>query len=223
METNAVHNDAHPDQTIATKILLVAAVLSTIFGILYFVGLMGKLLVNGSIHAQSSPAISMVAASIGILWDVTLVILFVALRRRIPESRSVFADLGVAFMILLAAVSTVNWYVQLTLIPQLTGAGNAAVLELLDIHNVNSVMYAMEHLAWGVFFGLAVIFMALSIQGGRIEAWIRGLLIAAGIMSILFIPGYMTANQFLIDLGYYAAGVLLPIATLLLAMRYGKA
>jgi hypothetical protein len=84
-------------------------------------------------------------------------------------------------------------------------------------------MYAMEHLAWGLFFGLAVIFMALSIQGGRIEAWIRGLLIAAGIMSILFIPGYMTANQFLIDLGYYAAGMLLPITTILLAKRYGKA
>jgi hypothetical protein len=223
MEINTGRNDAHLEQNIARKILLVTAVLSTIFGILYFVGLMGKLLVNGSIHAQSSPAISMIAACIGILWDVTLVILFVVLRRRIPESRSVYADLGTAFMVLLAAVSTVNWYVQLTLVPQLTGSGNATILELLDIHNVNSVMYAMEHLAWGLFFGLAVIFMALAIQGGRIEALIRGLLIGAGIMSILFIPGYMTANQFLIDLGYYAAGVLLPIATALLAVRYGKA
>jgi hypothetical protein len=222
METKNMQNDENSDQTIARRILLVTAVLSTVFGVLYFVGLVGKLLVNGSIHAQSSPAISMIAASIGILWDVTLVILFVALRRRISPSRSVYADLGVSFMILLAAVSTVNWYVQLTLIPRLVGSGNAAVQELLDIHNVNSVMYAMEHLAWGLFFGLAVIFMALAIQGGRIETWIRGLLITAGIMCILFIPGVMTANQFLIDLGYYAAGVVMPITTVLLAMRYGK-
>jgi hypothetical protein len=210
------------EANVTRKILLITALLSTIFGILYFVGLMGKLFVNGSIHAQSSPAISMVAACIGILWDVTLVILFVALRSRIPENRSVFADLGVAFMVLLAAVSTVNWYVQLTLIPRIVDAGNAAVLELLDIHNVNSVMYAMEHLAWSLFFGLAVIFMAMAFQGGRIETWIRRLLIAAGILSILFIPGYMTTNQFLIDLGYYAAGVLLPITTILIAIRYGN-
>jgi hypothetical protein len=223
MESKEIRKDENNNQTIARRILLVTAVLSTIFGILYFVGLMGKLLVNGTIHAQSSPAISMIAACIGILWDVTLVILFVALRRRIPESRSVYADLGVVFVVLLASVSTVNWYVQLTLIPRLAGSGNAAVLELLDIHNLNSVMYAMEHLAWGLFFGLAVIFMALAIQGGRIEAWLRGLLIAAGIMSILFIPGYMTANQFLMDLGYYAAGVILPITTILLAIRYGRA
>jgi hypothetical protein len=223
MESKEIRKDENDNQTIARRILLVTAVLSTIFGILYFVGLMGKLLVNGTIHAQSSPAISMIAACIGILWDVTLVILFVALRRRIPVGRSVYADLGVVFVVLLASVSTVNWYVQLTLIPRLAGSGNAAVLELLDIHNLNSVMYAMEHLAWGLFFGLAVIFMALAIQGGRIETWIRGLLIAAGIMSILFIPGYMTANQFLMDLGYYAAGVILPITTILLAIRYGRA
>ena len=207
----------------ARRLVFSTAIISTVFGVLYFLGLMGKLIINGSIHAQSSPAISMVAACIGILWDVTLVILFVALRHRIPESRSVFADLGVVFIVILAAVSTVNWYVQLTLIPRIARAGNAVVLELLDIHNVNSVMYAMEHLAWGLFFGLAVIFMALAIQGGRIETWIRWLLIAAGVMSLLFIPGYMAGNQFLIDLGYYAAGIVLPITTVLLALRYGKA
>jgi uncharacterized membrane protein YeiB len=75
METKNMQNDENSDQTIARRILLVTAVLSTVFGVLYFVGLVGKLLVNGSIHAQSSPAISMIAASIGILWDVTLVIL----------------------------------------------------------------------------------------------------------------------------------------------------
>jgi hypothetical protein len=180
------------------------------------------LIVNGSIHATSSTAISMVSAMVGLLWVITLVTLFVALRRQITEGRSVYAELGVAFMILLAASSGVNWYVQLTLIPKLAQTGNALVLALLDIHDTNSLMYAMEHLAWSLFYGLATIFMALAIEGRKIDAWIRWLFIAGGVMSILYIPGIMVTNHFLIDLGYYAAGVLLPITTILLAIRSRK-
>ena len=206
----------------ARQILLVTAVISTIFGILYFIGLMGKLVVNGSIHATSSPAINMVSGAVGLLWDITLVIMFAALRRLLRGNKDIFAELGVTFVVLMAACSSVNWYVQLTLIPRIAQSGNAVVLALLDVHEVNSLMYAMEHLGWGMFYGLAVIFLGLAFEGGKIETWIRWLLIAGGIMSILFIPGTLMVNQFLIDLGYYAAGVLLPITTILLIIRFRK-
>jgi hypothetical protein len=210
------------DRTTARRTLVLTAAISTFFGILYFVGLMGKLIVNGSIHATSSPAISMISAAVGLLWDITLAILFLALRRLITGSKMILADLGLVFMILLAATSSVNWYVQLTLVPKIVQAGDANALALLDIHQVDSVMYAMEHLAWGPFFGLATIFMALAIEGGRIETWIRWLLMAGGVMSLLFVPGRLIDNQVLIDLGYYAAGVLLPITTTLMAIRFRK-
>jgi peptidoglycan/LPS O-acetylase OafA/YrhL len=112
--------------------------------------------------------------------------------------------------------------VQLMLVPRLALSGESSLLALLDIHNINSLMYAMEHLAWSLFFGLATIFMGVAISGGRIETWIRWLFIAGGVMSILFIPGMMSMNQFLVDLGYYAAGVLLPITTILLVIRFRK-
>ena len=204
----------------ARKVLLLTALLSTAFGILYFMGLMGKLVINGSIHAQSSPAISMVSAAVGLLWDVTLVVLFLALRQQITGSKTIFAELGMVFMVLLAAASSLNWYTQLTLVPKIAQSGDMQTLALLDIHNVDSVMYAVEHLAWGLFYGLAAIFMGLAIEGGRVETWIRWLLIVGGVMSILFIPGQLIGNQILIDLGYYAAGVLLPITTILLFIRF---
>lgn len=204
----------------ARKVLLLTALLSTAFGILYFMGLMGKLVINGSIHAQSSPAISMVSAAVGLLWDVTLVVLFLALRQQITGSKTIFAELGMVFMVLLAAASSLNWYTQLTLVPKIAQSGDMQTLALLDIHNVDSVMYAIEHLAWGLFYGLAAIFMGLAIEGGRVETWIRWLLIVGGVMSILFIPGQLIGNQILIDLGYYAAGVLLPITTIFLFIRF---
>ena len=204
----------------ARKVLLLTALLSTAFGILYFMGLMGKLVINGSIHAQSSPAISMVSAAVGLLWDVTLVVLFLALRQQITGSKTIFAELGMVFMVLLAAASSLNWYTQLTLVPKIAQSGDMQTLARLDIHNVDSVMYAIEHLAWGLFYGLAAIFMGLAIEGGRVETWIRWLLIVGGVMSILFIPGQLIGNQILIDLGYYAAGVLLPITTIFLFIRF---
>jgi hypothetical protein len=222
MDTRETQLVGRGKEKTARQILFFTALISTFFGILYFLGLMGKLIVNGSIHATSSTAISMVSAMVGLLWVITLVTLFVALRRQITEGRSVYAELGVAFMILLAASSGVNWYVQLTLIPKLAQTGNALVLALLNIHDTNSLMYAMEHLAWSLFYGLATIFMALAIEGRKIDAWIRWLFIAGGVMSILYIPGIMVTNHFLIDLGYYAAGVLLPITTILLAIRSRK-
>ena len=207
-------------KNMARKVLLLTALISTVFGILYFVGLIGKLVINGSIHAQSSPAISMVSAAVGLLWDVALVVLFLALRQQITGSKAIFAELGMVFMVLLAAGSSLNWYIQLTLVPKLAQSGDMQTLALLDIHNVDSVMYAIEHLAWGLFYGLAAIFMGLAIEGGRVETWIRWLLIVGGVMSILFIPGQLIGNQILIDLGYYAAGVLLPITTIFLFIRF---
>ena len=207
-------------KNMARKVLLLTALISTAFGILYFVGLMGKLVINGSIHAQSSPAISMVSAAVGLLWDVTLVVLFLALRQQITGSKAIFAELGMAFMVLLASGSSLNWYIQLSLVPKIAQSGDMQTLALLDIHNVDSVMYAVEHLAWGLFYGLAAIFMGLAFEGGKIETWIRWLLIVGGIMSILFIPGQLIGSQILIDLGYYAAGVLLPITTILLFIRF---
>ena len=207
-------------KNMARKVLLLTALISTVFGILYFVGLIGKLVINGSIHAQSSPAISMVSAAVGLLWDVTLVVLFLALRQQITGSKAIFAELGMVFMVLLAAGSSLNWYIQLSLVPKIAQSGDMQTLALLDIHNVDSVMYAVEHLAWGLFYGLATIFMGLAFEGGKIETWIRWLLIVGGIMSILFIPGQLIGSQILIDLGYYAAGVLLPITTILLFIRF---
>lgn len=203
----------------ARQILLVTAVISTVFGALYLLGLVGKLVVDGSIHSASSPSIQMVSAAIGLLWDSTLVIMFVALRRQIAGRNAVWAELGLVFMALMGATSSINWFAQLTLVPRVARAGESAVLALIDIHNNSSIMYAIEHLGWGVFVGLATIFMALAIDGGRVDRWIRWLFVVFGALSLLHVLGIILASPAMTDLGYWAAGVLLPIATALLALR----
>jgi len=204
------------------RILFLTAAASTVFGMLYLVGLTGKLIVDGTIHSASSPPIQVVSAAIGLLWDATLLVMFVALRRQFATKNAVFADLGMVFMALVCATSSINWFVQLTLVPKMTQASDLPLLLLIDIHHESSIMYAIEHLAWGVFYGLATIFMAVAIDGGRLETWIRWLFAAGGILSLLHVVGIMTATPAIIDLGYFAAGVLLPLTTMLMAIRFRR-
>lgn len=90
----------------------------------------------------------------------------------------------------------------------------------MDVHNVSPIMYAIEQLAWGWFYGLATIFMAAAIAGGGLEAWIRWLFGVGGGLILMHVLGIVPGVHALIDLGYSAAGVLLPVTTPLLAVRY---
>ena len=220
LEIEETHIEVVRGRDTVQRILFLAALISTVFGILYFLGLAGKLIVDGSIHSASSPSIQVVSAAIGLMWDFTLLVLFVALRRQASESKAVYADLGLVFMALLCATSSINWFVQLTLVPRIAQSGDPAFLALIDIHNETSIMYAIEHLAWGLFYGLATIFMAATIEGGKAGTWVRWLLVVGGALSILHVFGIMAANSLMIDSGYFAAGVLLPLTTALLAVRY---
>jgi hypothetical protein len=204
----------------AQSVLFLMAVFATILGFLYLIGLAGKIVVDGSVHSVSSPGIQTISAIIAILLDLSLLILFIALRWQISGKNLVFADLAAVFMLLVCATSTINWFVQLTLVPRIAQAGNAAWLALLDVHEDLSIMYAIEHLGWGLFYGLATIFMAVALGGSKLENWVRGLLIVGGTLSILHLIGIIIASPFLADLGYLAWGVFLPVTTLLLAVQY---
>ncbi len=207
---------------VAQRIVSWMAVLATFLGILYLIGLVGKLIVDGTVHSTSSQPVQIVSAIVAILLDLTLLILFVALRRKMPGKNVVFADLAAVFMALVCVTSSVSWFVQLAVLPQIAQTGNSTVIALMDIHNTGSVTYAGEHLGWGIFYGLATIFLAIAIGEGKLESWIRWLLIAGGILSILHVFGIVTINPTIGDLGYVAWGIFLPSTTILLAIRFGK-
>ncbi len=204
------------------RVLYWMALAATILGALYLLGLLGRLIVNGSVHAVSGGGLQIVSAVVAIAWDVVLLVLFAALRREHAAGHPLLADLALIFMLLVCATSTINWFVQLAVLPRL-GSGEANAMALLDVHNELSITYAMEHLGWGLFFGLSVLFAAAVLRGGAAQAWIRWLLVAAGVLSLLHFAGVIIASQFLGDLGYIAWGALLPAATGLLAAIYRRA
>jgi hypothetical protein len=206
----------------ARKIAFVMAVSSTLLAALYLLGLVGKLVVDGTVHSLSSQSVQMASAIIAILLNLALLIMFAALRWCISGRNEVFADLALVLMTLVCATSSINWFVQLTVCPRITPGNDSNMLALVDVHSSSSVMYAIEHLGWGVFYGLAAVSIAIAIDGGRLENWIRWLFLAGGALSILHVCGIVMANPAIADLGYLAWGVLLPATTTLIAIRLGR-
>ena len=219
------NEQAGPDGVEAARasrqMLFRMAVFSTVLGVLYLAGLLGKLIVDGSINSTSSAGVQSISAVIALLWDVALLILFAALRREASGSRAFYAELALLFMALVCATSSVNWFIQLTIVPSL--AGRAGLMgALLDSHNEFSITFAMEHLGWGLFYGLAALFAAAATGKGGLENWIRWLFITGGALSLLHLVGVAISNPTLGLLGYFAWGLLLPVTTALLAVECGR-
>ena len=204
------------------RIVVVMAAAATLLGMLYLLGLAGKLILDGTLHSTSSQAVQNISAIVAILWNSSLLVMFAALRPQFTGSRAVFAELAFVFMAVVCAISSVNWFVQLLIVSRITRAGESVLLALLDVHNGISLMYAMEHLAWGVFYGFAAILAAMAISGGKLETWIRWLFAAGGALSLIHVVGIATGNSALGYLGYVAWGILLPVTTALLVVRFGR-
>ncbi len=196
-----------------------AAVVSAVCGFLYLLGLVGNFLTTGSVYAATS-RLQAISAIIALVWNQTLVVLFAALRWQVREDKQVFADLALVFAGMMSAVSSVNWFAQLAVVPKID---NAAILALLDAHGSGSLLFAMEHLGWGLFFAIAVLSAAFAIQGGRLEGWICWLLAAGGILSLAHLVGVVGGDALLSFLGYPAWGMLLPAASVLFAIRFKRA
>jgi len=108
MDIGTTHGKDFDARDTARRVVFLAAVISTVFGFLYLLGLTGKYIVDGSIHSVSSPPIQMVSAATGLLWDIALLILFVALRRQPIIRNALYAELAVVFMALVCAISSIN-------------------------------------------------------------------------------------------------------------------
>jgi uncharacterized membrane protein len=72
---------------LSRQMLFWAAAFSSLWGALYLLGLTGRLMIDGSLHSISSAAVQSISAAVALLWNVSLLIMFTALRRQSGFSR----------------------------------------------------------------------------------------------------------------------------------------
>jgi len=164
----------------------------------------------------SNPIVDPILAIMEILTLVAaflLVILMSAIHHKAPPESKVYSAIALAFMVLVAGLTTTVHFIGLTALRQ---TGMEGIVW-------PSAIYAVELLAWDVFLGLSLLFSVPVFEGDGLNRKIRITLIITGVLCIAGTLRPATGDmrlQFISVLGY---GVFLPVVWLMIARYFQQA
>jgi hypothetical protein len=145
-----------------------------------------------------------------------LVGLSVALHACVPQERKAVALASVSFMAMCAALTCTVHFCILTLSKQPAFAGEQWA-RLVFSFQWPSVAYALDILAWDVFFPLGALLAAAALPASTRTQTIRVLLFASAAFAFAGLAGVPLANMQVRNLGIIGYAILFPIAAALLA------
>ena len=155
-----------------------------------------------------------------ILMMPAMVALMVAVHAWVPTHAKTLTLTSVVFMGLLAGMTSIVHFCILTLSRQPEFA-RQSWLPLVLSFNWPSVVYALDMLAWDIFFPLSMLFAAPVFGGSRLAGWIRVLMIASGVLSLAGLSGIVAGDMQLRNIGIVGyVGVFLVVAALLAVLFY---
>lgn len=137
-----------------------------------------------------------------------------------PEA-TVYSVGGLMFMVLMAGTTSSVHFVVLTLSRHPRFADQSWAPLVLEFQ-WPSVVYALDILAWDVFFPLAVLCAAPVMRGSRLAAAIRVLLILSGVLALGGLSGVIAGDMGLRNIGILGYAVVFPVATAMLAALFHR-
>jgi hypothetical protein len=135
--------------------------------------------------------------------------------------RKSLALLSGVFMSMCAVVTCSVHFAVLTLSRQAAFAGTDWATLVLSF-KWPSVVYALDILAWDVFFPLAALFGALVVQGSGLARLARALLFGSAALAFIGLAGVPLSNMNVRNIGIIGYVVCFPIAAVLLAVMFWR-
>jgi hypothetical protein len=206
----------------ARRLGMVSALGTVSLSVIYAVVLIAGLL---SLQSSQQPIGDPLFAILEILIILTMplmVALMVAVHAWAPAEAKVFSLMAIIFMSLLAGLTVSVHFVLLT-VGRLSAFAGLSWMPLFLSFTWPSVPYALDILAWDVFFALALLFAAPVFSGNRLAASIRALMIASGVLSLAGLSGVVVGDMRLRMIGVVGYAGIFPIAALLLAILFYRA
>lgn len=148
--------------------------------------------------------------------------LMVAVHAWAPAEAKVLSLMAIVFMSLMAGVTSSVHFLILTLGRQAAFYG-LPWMPLFLSFKWPSVPYALDILAWDVFFALSVLFAAPVFSGNRLARSIRVLLVVSGVLSLAGLSGVIVGDMQLRNIGIIGYAGVFPVAALLLAILFHRA
>jgi hypothetical protein len=149
--------------------------------------------------------------------------LMIAVHAWAPTSFKALTFAAVVFMGLLAGLTISLHFVILTVSREPEFAGQPWLPLVLGF-KWPSVAYALDILAWDVFFALSMLFAAPVFRGSRLAAWIRWLMVASGVLALAGLSGVAFGDMQLRNIGIVGyVPAFLVVAALLGVLFYRTA
>ena len=135
---------------------------------------------------------------------------------------TVYSQIALVFMIVLATITTSVHFVGLTVGPRLEATGLSWV-PLVVSFEWPSIVYALDILAWDWFFALSILFAVPVFRGGsQLERWVWLLLLVSGLLSLAGLIGVPLADMQVRNIGVVGYAVVAPVAFLLIGIVFGR-
>lgn len=151
----------------------------------------------------------------------TMVAFTVGLQVWSPVQRKSYAQLGVVFMSMCALVTCCVHFSVLTLSREPAfETGNWQTL--VFAFRWPSIVYALDILAWDIFFPLAALCAALAIEGPGLAGLARTLLYASAALALAGLVGVPLGNMNFRNIGILGYAVLFPVASFLMAIVFRR-
>ena len=150
-----------------------------------------------------------------------MVVIMVAVHYYAPVERKLYSLTALAFMIILAGLTDTLHFVILSFGRQVDATG-LTWMPLLISFKWPSVAYALDILAWDIFFPLSFLFAAPVFKGGRLETWIRILMILSAILSFAGLAGVPFADMQYRNIGIIGYALVAPVVFLLIGILFGS-
>jgi hypothetical protein len=199
-----------------------SAVLSALLSLLYvlfqlaeWAGLLGS---AGGPESASTPLGIALLLTPSVLLAPSFVVMMIAVRYLVPESRQIWAQAGVAFATIYATLIGIVYYVQLTLVMPRLLEGRTEGIEVLLFTPFDSFLYSVDLLGYSSM-SLATLFAALGLLGVSSTGTARIFLLANG----LLLP-FLLFQIYVHSLIYIAAlwAVTFPGAAIALAVVFRR-
>lgn len=139
-----------------------------------------------------------------------------------PTEARVSSLLALVFAALLAGV-TCSVHGVILLVGRHVASSGVPAMPLLFSFLWPSVPYALDILAWDVFFALAVLFAAPAFKGDGLARWIHALLVTSGLLALAGLSGVFAGDMRLRNIGIVGYVGVFPVAVGLLALLFQRA
>ena len=188
-----------------------SALINTLGGIIYFLVIL-EMVLTGQFTFPPSGGIQLFGGIISLIFCPLIVILMASLHTVTVPEKKVFSQSSLAFVLLFAVSVSINRFTQLGVVRQSIAAGSIEGLNWFLPYGDHSIMLGLEMMGWGWFLGLALLMAAPIFSGGKLQGWIRWLMVLYGVLGIISAVGYLVASPISV-IGFIAWGLILFIIT----------